>query len=390
MPVAYSDGDTTGIDPFKGQLNTKGVLNHGHLAENDNHGGGSVRPARRADAHGRARRRQPASTSRTSSTAQGDLSMTGKAGRPPVVRQGRRLTFVNLDSRRDDLPHDHRLQGALQRHDRHRLPAGGRARRLRLRRARLRAGGHDGRGEPQDLEDAEQPQARHVHVLLPRAPVHARVVQGGRPIAQRPALAELQIADPPQRWAALGFAVERDGGCRVGTIRLALGAGGAGITGWSLRGIPAMAGGSIDGLATRVAGDGDGAVPDAKPEPHPNGAVGLDHVVVATPDFERTCGALQAAGLPRRRVREAGPTALQGFFLLGDAILEVVGPRAPDGDGPAAFWGLVAVTADLDATCAHLGDLAGPPREAVQPGRRIATVRRAAGLGTALAFMSPR
>ena len=41
--------------------------------------------------------------------------------------------------------------------------------------------------------------------------------------------------------------------CRVGTIRLALGAGGSGVTAWSLRGIPATTGGSIDGLATRVA-----------------------------------------------------------------------------------------------------------------------------------------
>ncbi|UGS36639.1 VOC family protein [Capillimicrobium parvum] len=182
--------------------------------------------------------------------------------------------------------------------------------------------------------------------------------------------------------------MQPDGGCRVGTIRLALGAGGSGITAWSLRGIPATAGGSIDGLATRVAGD-DPPAPAPAPA-HPNGAVGLDHVVVATPDFDRTCGALQAAGLELRRVREAGPTARQGFFLLGDAVLEVAGPREPDGDGPAAFWGLVAVTTDLDATCARLGDLAGAPRTAVQPGRRIATVRRAAGLGTALAFMSPR
>jgi hypothetical protein len=68
-----------------------------------------------------------------------------------------------------------------------------------------------------------------------------------------------------------------------------------------------------------------------------------------------------------------------------------VGPVEPDGDGPAAFWGLTLVSADLDATRAALGDeLIGAPRDAVQAGRRIATVRRSAGLGTAVAVMSPR
>jgi hypothetical protein len=76
--------------------------------------------------------------------------------------------------------------------------------------------------------------------------------------------------------------------------------------------------------------------------------------------------------------------------VVGDAVLEVVGPRVPDVDGPAMFWGLVAVVDDLDATCARLGDLVEAPHAAIQPGRRIAAVRRAAGLGTALALMSPR
>lgn len=160
---------------------------------------------------------------------------------------------------------------------------------------------------------------------------------------------------------------------------------GSGIVGWSLRGLAGT--GAIDGLPTGVSD----APPPAVAPAHANGAIGLDHVVVATPDLERTVAALQRAGLELRRIRDAGPTARQGFFVAGDAVVEVVGPREPDGDGPAAFWGLVAVTADLDATCAHLGPgLIGAPRDAVQPGRRIATVRRAAGLGTALAFMSPR
>jgi hypothetical protein len=70
------------------------------------------------------------------------------------------------------------------------------------------------------------------------------------------------------------------------------------------------------------------------------------------------------------------------FLRLGECILEVF-----EGTGAAAgLWGVVVVVPDLDA----LGPLVGEPRDAVQPGRRIATVRREAGLQTALAFMTPR
>jgi hypothetical protein len=44
---------------------------------------------------------------------------------------------------------------------------------------------------------------------------------------------------------------------------------------------------------------------------------------------------------------------------------------------------------DLDATAAALGERLGAVKDAVQPGRRIATLRRQAGAGVPLAFMSP-
>jgi hypothetical protein len=46
------------------------------------------------------------------------------------------------------------------------------------------------------------------------------------------------------------------------------------------------------------------------------------------------------------------------------------------------------VVEDIDAAAERSG--ASPPREAVQPGRRIATVGPAAGLATALALMTSR
>ncbi|HEX6387954.1 MAG TPA: hypothetical protein VFZ89_00850, partial [Solirubrobacteraceae bacterium] len=78
----------------------------------------------------------------------------------------------------------------------------------------------------------------------------------------------------------------------------------------------------------------------------------------------------------------------QGFFRHGECIVEVVGPHDADG-GRAALWGLTITVADLDATAALLGAKLGAVKDAVQPGRRIATVRSDAGAGVPLAFMSP-
>jgi hypothetical protein len=201
---------------------------------------------------------------------------------------------------------------------------------------------------------------------------------------REPELAELAIADPPERWAALGFDVDPDTGhVDVGGVRIRLGEPGHGITSWSLRRVSVL--GTLDGLST----------PNPsilRPPPyatHPNGATGLDHVVVVTPDFDRTARALDRAGLPLRRTREDVPgKGRLGFRRVGPAILELV--HAPQLDsGDARFWGLAFVVVDLDELAERLGDDLGEIRTAVQPGRRIATLRSTAGLTPAVAFMSP-
>jgi hypothetical protein len=205
------------------------------------------------------------------------------------------------------------------------------------------------------------------------------------PTVPGPAIAALQLAGPAAPWAAAGFAVPDDGRVAVGATTLKLGgAAGSGIVGWSLTGEgPA----SLDGLATRWVP----AVGAPAPVAHPNTAAHVDHVVITTPDVERTWAALQVAGMVLRRERRGGSPERplrQGFFRHGEAIAEVVGPAEPAGDGPASFWGVTLTVADLHAAAALLGDRLGPVRDAVQPGRRIATVRREAGLGTAVALMS--
>ncbi len=203
---------------------------------------------------------------------------------------------------------------------------------------------------------------------------------------------ELTVADAPEAWAALGFEVDGDT-CTVGQVRIRLAGAeaGRGLVGWSLRGVENV---ELDGLPT-TASD--------RPAPsehglHPNGVAALDHAVAITPALERTVSALQGAGLDLRRIREEPTPAgapRQAFFRLGATILEVVQEpeeaieRGGGPDRPAFFWGLAFATPDLDAGVAALGDRVSEARAAVQPGRRIATLRRNAGLSLPVALITP-
>jgi hypothetical protein len=205
--------------------------------------------------------------------------------------------------------------------------------------------------------------------------------------SHRPELVALEIADPPERWEALGFRVSPDQVVELGGVSLKLGADGEGIVAWTLRGIGATS--SIDGLPTRVIDqsvgrDGEGRPQEQVDHGHANGAIAVDHVVILTSDFDGTADAVAAAGMPLRREAERNG-ARQGFRRLGPAIMEIV--QAPE--GPTRFWGLVVIVSDLDALSERLGDLLRETRPAVQPGRRIAPLRSKAGLGPAVAFMDP-
>lgn len=205
-------------------------------------------------------------------------------------------------------------------------------------------------------------------------------------------LAELTIADEPATWVALGFAVDGDC-CIVGGVRIQLAGTGAGrgIVSWSLRDVASV---ELDGLPTTRSDD---PAPVAAP-PHPNGVTSLDHVVAITPALDRAVAALQQAGLDLRRIREEPTPAgapRQAFFRLGPVILEVVQePQEAVAAGgglerPAFFWGLAFRVEDIDATVAQLGEHVSPARPAVQPGRRIATLKRSAGLAVPVALMTP-
>ena len=177
---------------------------------------------------------------------------------------------------------------------------------------------------------------------------------------------ELQVADTAEAWERAGFAVTDDV-CRIGRLRVRLlGPGaGRGIVGGTLAGLPSgVQVREVDGIPTTVAArESDPAAKSA----HPNGVTHLDHVVLMTPDLPRTLAALAGIGLEPRRERdgELGGVAMRQVFyrLVQDSDL------------------------DLDRL---LGELAGTPKDAVQPGRRITTLRtRELGMSVRTALITP-
>jgi hypothetical protein len=217
---------------------------------------------------------------------------------------------------------------------------------------------------------------------------HSTAAQGTEPSAT---IDEIALADEPERWQALGFAVA-DEAVALGTIRLRLVGreAGRGLLGWSLRGIAAT---ELDGLPTTVSTE---PLRPVAPE-HPNGVGAIDHVVAFSPHLDRSIRALRGTGLDLRRIREEATPAgapRQAFFRLGETILEVVQipehelARAGGQDAPARFWGLALLSGDIERTVRTLGEHVSELRPAVQPGRQIATLKRSAGLAVPVALMS--
>jgi hypothetical protein len=96
-PLWITSSDVAGRDPFAQPVDWRGAVTHGHLPENDNHGGtgtSTLPDARRAAAGAPI----PSVDIKGFVYALGDLTASGTAGRPPTVKQGGTLTFRNLDS----------------------------------------------------------------------------------------------------------------------------------------------------------------------------------------------------------------------------------------------------------------------------------------------------
>lgn len=208
----------------------------------------------------------------------------------------------------------------------------------------------------------------------------------------------LRVAGEADTWRSLGLTVTDRGvialvGTSIhvvapdpaGTAHAGSASGGSagGIVGWALSDVEDIS--DIDGLSTDVV-ESMGPVYAE----HLLGATGLDHVVVSTHDLERTSAAIASAtGCELKRIRALG-TMRQGFHRIGRGGLIVELVERPDlPEGPAVFWGLVLIVDDLDAAYDLIGpDRISAPKDAVQPGRRIATIRADMGLGLPVALMT--
>ena len=209
-------------------------------------------------------------------------------------------------------------------------------------------------------------------------------------------IADLWLTSAPESWLRLGFAPDTpshlcliDLGLRFVDRRSP---SASPVTGWTLVD-PSHEPGTaprrvtIDGLVTDLV-----AEPTCtQPTPSTLDVLGIDHVVVMTGDLERTCAAVTSVtGAPLKRIRDAGGGVRQGFHRLGPVILEVVERPDLGADTSASIWGLVVTVSDLDRAAAWLGpDVIGEPRQAVQAGRRIASIKADVGLGPAVALMTP-
>jgi len=97
MPTMFHPGGT-GPDPFQVNVDTRGQVTHGHLRENRSHGGlftGLPDPRRMLSIAPPPHRTVAI---RDFLYARGDQLRTGAKRRPPTVRQGRSLKFVNRDA----------------------------------------------------------------------------------------------------------------------------------------------------------------------------------------------------------------------------------------------------------------------------------------------------
>jgi hypothetical protein len=201
------------------------------------------------------------------------------------------------------------------------------------------------------------------------------------------AVDRLDVADPADAWRRAGFSVDSDSVCRVGGVRIRLTGPGhhTGLVGWALRGVYCV--GDLDGIPTTTSDS-----TPTSPATHRNGVTAIDHVVVMSPDLGRTLESLADIGLQPRRERDAelgGRAIRQIFFRLGEVIVEVVGSPERTAEGPSTLWGITYVVTDIDATARYFGDHTTPIKDAVQPGRRITTLRHAEfGMSVRSAFIT--
>lgn len=201
-----------------------------------------------------------------------------------------------------------------------------------------------------------------------------------------PVLAELLLPGTPEGWVAIGFSVA-DRAFQVGGVICSVDEKPAR---WAFS---SEIGGSteIGGIETSLVGKGTDR--DA-PTEHINQCSKVDHVVIASERPEEIRAKLETLGFVCRGERVASQATdgrYQCFFWSGKVLLELVGHGVSNDADPAraVLWGVTFVVPDFGWVASLSDGILGEPRDAVQQGRQIATVRRDHGLGIEVAFMTP-
>ena len=207
------------------------------------------------------------------------------------------------------------------------------------------------------------------------------------PLSDQARISELVVGGRAQNWALIGITFDLNHCAALGDVVLRLDTSlEPGLHSWVLHGAEENVT-NIDGVVTSHAA-GDSQIAASVQSDFDLGVIGVDHVVVNTPDLMRTSDALTAAtGAPLKRVRVAGNNMQQGFHRLASVVVEIVSAPTMH-PGPASLWGFVLNVKDIYAIANHVGpDVLSIPKPAVQAGKLIATFRSSVGLGVPLALM---
>lgn len=202
----------------------------------------------------------------------------------------------------------------------------------------------------------------------------------------------MTVTDDPDAWRQAGFTLldTPEPLVDLGGIFVAFDAEAPSPISWTFDGLSSDSD-DLDGIATMQRPNPY----DASEVSNSNGVVHLDHVVMMSPSLPRTVPTLEAAGFEVRRRRDIPQGRQQVFLWAGLSIIELVGVLDADEnlsveEHPSSLWGLAMSTSDIDTAAETLGDLVGGIKDAVQTGRRIATVRTSElGITPTIALLTP-
>ncbi len=175
MQVAFNPGGS-GPDPFATDVDVRGLLTHGHLDENRNHGGafGGLADPRKLLAGPVPRRRTVAINDFVYGA--GDLLRSGVRRRPPTIRRGTLAEVRQPRRRRASCTRSPPAARPCNRTTGIAYPLADGPVRFDSGNLGFGPAGQDRGGAARDWRTPKKPARRDLHVLLPRAPVHARCV----------------------------------------------------------------------------------------------------------------------------------------------------------------------------------------------------------------------